>query len=481
MTQSAQVTPSDHKAIHDEKVTLLSIIKYVYSLALLIFSVVMIMGVILNESTKLSSDVSPWLALIVFWAAIVWLTMIEGQQASLVGLPPVDFELYKDSHHVTYRNTSLAFKGDNLNRYLMGRQYMVLLVVFVINMCGAPLAGAAVFGLPDIVIQIFLGTGIAMILVTCMIGQLATQVDASHCMLDYINNRFALFTLYTAMAIEFTGVMHSSYLIEYVLAAVSGKPIQSKEEPKSVFQLVFFWGRVLMSLAILGFSLAVTFAATFQGKTTMWDGVPEIVSLVLFVVLMCVVGMLEGMQIAFFAVAKLPAAERGNGFFAKKTCDLLFSGNGQNLPGFMIGRQLCVVACFFIIARVTTLNVEVGTGENIFGVSDGVQEFLNTGLHAAVVTTILASITWQLAASAFPLSFLASPFTYVLLVIALTLEATGVCAGAWALARVVKKVMGLQYDEVYVGTPEERVESNKADKARMTGQVFGAIVGDGQS
>jgi len=391
--------------------------------------------------------------------------MIEGQQASLVGLPPVEYELYKESHPVTYQNTKLAFKGDNLNRYLMGRQFMVLLVVFVINMCGAPLAGAEVFGLPDVVIQIFLGTGIAMILVTCMIGQLATQVDASHCMLDYINNRFALFTLYTAMAIEFTGVMHSSYLIEYILAAVSGKPRQTKEGPKSVFQLVFFWGRVLMSLAILGFSLAVTFAAIFQGKTTMWDGVPKIVSVFLFIVLMCVVGMLEGMQIAFFAVAKLPADKRGNGFFAKKTCDLLFAGNGQGLPGFMIGRQLSVVACFFIVARVTTLNVEVGTGENIFGVSDGVQEFLNTGLHAAVITTILASITWQLAASAFPLAFLANPFTYVLLVIALTLEASGVCAGAWALARVVKKVMGLQYDEVYVGTPEERVDKAKKLKS----------------
>jgi hypothetical protein len=272
------------------------------------------------------------------------------------------------------------------------------------------------------------------------------------------------------MAIEFTGVMHSSYLIQYILAAVSGKPVESKEAPKSALQFVFFWGRVLMSLAILGFSLAVTFAALFQGKTTMWDGVPEIVSIILFVGLMSVVGMLEGMQIAFFAVAKLPASERGNSFWAKKTCDLLFSGNGQNLPGFMIGRQLCVVSCFFVVARVTTLNVEVGTGENIFGVSDGVQEFLNTGLHAAVITTILASITWQLAASAFPRAFLASPFTYFLLVIALTLEATGVCAGAWALARVVKKIMGLQYDEVYIGTPEERVGSGKASKDPELGE-----------
>jgi hypothetical protein len=68
--------------------------------------------------------------------AITWLSMIEGQQASLVGLPPVDPELYKDSHTITYKNGALAFRGDNFDRYLMGRQFMVLLVVFLIESCG---------------------------------------------------------------------------------------------------------------------------------------------------------------------------------------------------------------------------------------------------------------------------------------------------------------------------------------------------------
>ena len=462
-----------HEDVHDEKVTPLTLIKYTYSVGLLIFSVIIIMAAIFNEETKLSADVSPWLALVCFWGAIFWLTMIEGQQASLVGLPPVDFDLYKDSHPLTYKNTALAFTGDNLDRYLMGRQFMVLLVVFVINMCGSPNADADIFGLPDIVIQIFLGTGIAMILTTCMIGQLATQVNASHCMIDYINNYFALFTLYVAMIIEFTGIMHSSYLIQNVLAALSGKPVQSNEEPRNGAQMLFFWGRVLMSLAILGFALAVTFEALFAGNTTMWEGVPEAVSVILFVVLMSVVGMLEGMQIAFFAVAKIPASERGNSFFAKKTCDLLFKGNGQNLPGFMIGRQLTVVSCFFVVARVTTLDIEPGQGNNVFGIRDSSQAFLNTGLHAAVITTILASITWQLAASAFPLAFLANPATYILLIIALSLEATGVCSGAWVVARLVKKIMGLQYDEVYVGTPEERAANNHPDKTEEVGTGIG--------
>ena len=51
------------------------------------------------------------------------------------------------------------------------------------------------------------------------------------------------------------------------------------------------------------------------------------------------------------------------------------------------------------IARVTTLNIVPGTGQNVFGVTDGVQEFFNLGFLGAIITTILGSISWQLVAS----------------------------------------------------------------------------------
>jgi hypothetical protein len=44
----------------------------------------------------------------------------------------------------------------------------------------------------------------------------------------------------------------------------------------------------------------------------MWEGVPEWAAVIVFFILMSVVGLLEGMQIAFFAVAKIPASERGD-------------------------------------------------------------------------------------------------------------------------------------------------------------------------
>lgn len=80
-----------------------------------------------------------------------------------------------------------------------------------------------------------------------------------------------------------------------------------------------------------------------------------------------------------------------------------------------------------------------------------------------------------MAASAFPIAFLNNPATYVLLVFALFLEWTGLCSGAWVLARVMKKVTGIQYDEVYVGTPEDRIAGSLADKEFTIEQEVGHL------
>jgi len=440
----------------------LTLLKSFYSICLLLFSIVIIMGLIFTRQTSFAADYHPAMAFCLLWFSLIWLSMVEGGQASLVGLAPVNRALYKESHPVTYQATSIGHKGDNLDRYLLGRQFMVIFIVFVINKSGAPIADAALWGFPDWVIQIFMVTGFAMILLTCMVGQLNTQVNASHCMLDYINDYLNYFTMLVAMAIEASGIVHASYLIQMFVSCVSGRPIESNEEPRRGCRMLFFWLRCIMSLAILVYCFTITLKALFEEKTTMWEGVPKVLSIILFFGLMSVVGMLEGMQIAFFAVAKIREEDRGDSFFAKKTCRLLFAGKGHNLPGFMIGRQLCVVSCFFIIARVTSMRIEEGE-ENVFGVSDRMQKFFDLGFLGALITTIIASISWQLVASAFPIAFLSNPFTYILLCICLGLERTGICQGAWVLAAIHRAIAGFQRDEVYIGTAEERAAKDLAD------------------
>jgi hypothetical protein len=205
----------------------------------------------------------------------------------------------------------------------------------------------------------------------------------------------------------------------------------------------------------------VTLVALFDGNTTMWDGIPSAVSVVVFFVLMCFVGMMEGMQIALFAVVNIPEEELKHHTIAYANCQLAFSG--RNLQAFLIGRQICVTVCMFVVARITTLDIEVGVDDNVFGVSDGIQEFFNTGLLGAVITTIVASLAWRIIASSFPLAFLSNPLIYLIIRLCLLLEASGLCSAAWLLALVHKGLADYQPDEVYIGTPEERASAQKAN------------------
>lgn len=92
--------------------------RIVMSMGLLIFSVVIVMALIADRQTKISADVHPAVAYVVLWSGIIWMSMVEGGQASMVGLPPVNPQLYKESHKTTYYITNLGHKGDNLDRYV---------------------------------------------------------------------------------------------------------------------------------------------------------------------------------------------------------------------------------------------------------------------------------------------------------------------------------------------------------------------------
>mmetsp|Transcript_8222 Transcript_8222/g.10750 ORF Transcript_8222/g.10750 Transcript_8222/m.10750 type:complete len:305 (-) Transcript_8222:890-1804(-) len=275
----------------------LSFIKRILSMMLLIYSIVTVSVMIFEDQTIMADQVGSAIAFTSMVLSLIWLSLVEGSQPCMVGLPPVDKSLYKESHPISYKICSYCHTGDNLDRFLMGRQFMVLALVFVINAAGTPVDDVETrteFS------SVMIRSGLALILITAMIGQLNSQVLASHCMLDYVNNYLMTVTLYAAMAIEASGLLHSAYLIQFIFSWLSGSEIPTNEPPREKWQKAFFWLRVIGSLAILVLSSLVVLLALFDEKTSMWENVPMIVTVVLFIGLMLVVGMLEGMQIAFF-------------------------------------------------------------------------------------------------------------------------------------------------------------------------------------
>jgi len=441
------------------KVTVTTI-KYTYSVALLIFCITMVMTAIFEKKTILSEKSHPLIAFFLFWYLIFWLAMMEGGQACLVGLQPVDRELYEESHPVTAKCCRLSHRGDNMERFILGRQFLVCMIVFLITICANGIANTTVFGFSEVFWYIFFTLGAAPTVITVICGQLTGQVNSAHCMLDFVNNYFMLFTTYVALIVEKSGLLHSVYLVQILFSKLSGKPIESKEPPRTSFQKVMFWIRVLISLGVLGYSFAFTFSALFRGVTFIGRTIPAGVSTVILFFLICLVGMCEGMQIALFSVVNMPKETLANAPIARRTCELTFTG--RNLQAFLIGRQMCVTTSMFLVAVITCPDVNVAAGEKtIFGIPASAQDFFNIGLLGAVITTIVASLAWRIVASSFPVAFLSNPLAYIVLRFCLILEATGICSAAWLLARIHKKIIGYQLDEVYIGTSEERIAAAK--------------------
>lgn len=427
--------------------TVIEAFKYIFSFLILAFCIVMVMGCIFTrQSTAANYNIHPLGAFFLFWFLIIWLAMIEGGQGCVVGLQPVDPTKYSASHPLTHENVELVRIGDNMDRFIIGRQFLVVLVIFLINICGSASAGADPFGLPKIWNVIFLDNGIAVMMTTIIIGQLASQVNAAVCMIDFINNYLMLFTTYLSLGVEYSGLLHSVYLVQIGFSKMTGMKIESNEPPRNVAMRCFFGLQVLASTALLGFCLAVTLQALIDGNSGMWNGVPSWASMIMFFIFMCFSGLMDGMQIAAFALINMPEEELRHHPFAHANCELMFSG--QNLQSFLIGRQVFVAALIFIVARIASISGP--EGYVIFGAPIYVQNFYNTGLLGSIVLTNFGSLMWRIVASNCPLAFMSNPVIYAIIRICLIFEGTGICSASWGLARVHKAIVGYKLDEAYL-------------------------------
>jgi len=251
-----------------------------------------------------------------------------------------------------------------------------------------------------------------------------------------------------------SGLFHATYLVQILYSKLNDNIASPDKHNKEVIQKISFWLRVAFSLAVFTFAFTLVLVALFTGKTTMWKGISSYISAILFFLLMTFAGIMEGMQIAILAVAKLPNEALAKHSDVKKVYDLIF--RSENLQAFLIGRQILVTTCMFLVARITGIDAaSVREGDNIFGAPDAVQERLfNSNIFAAIVTTIASSLVWRVAASASPTAFLSNPIITVIIRCCLIIEASGLCSAASLLAWVQSRFCKFKLDEEYIGDSE---------------------------
>jgi len=209
--------------VNVKEATIPDYLRFVLSFALLIFSGVVTCYAILEQKTNMWKAVPGWASLIIFILVLYLLGVMEGLQIALVELKRQQPESYKNSHPKAYRIGQLAMKGDNIERFLMGRQVFVVCLVFfaakLTTIHGNSESGF-LFYVPDWVQAVFLETGLLSCMVVVIIAQLMPQIVASIHPVQFLELMVMRPAYYACICLEISGVTHICWVLSWGLSRI---------------------------------------------------------------------------------------------------------------------------------------------------------------------------------------------------------------------------------------------------------------------
>jgi len=202
--------------------TAFDIARYILSLGLLLFSGVVVCYAILEQKTSMWKEIPGWASLLIFIFVLWCLGVMEGLQIALVELKKLNPDYYKDSHPTAYKLGQLACKGDNIERFLMGRQVFVVCSVFfaakLTTIHGTK--DGFLFYVPQWVQATFLETGLLACVVVVIVAQLMPQIVASIYPVQFLELLVMRPAYWACIVLETTGLTHFCWVLAFLFARV---------------------------------------------------------------------------------------------------------------------------------------------------------------------------------------------------------------------------------------------------------------------
>eukprot|EP00039_Didymoeca_costata_P006986 m.95182 g.95182 ORF g.95182 m.95182 type:complete len:539 (+) comp13482_c0_seq2:196-1812(+) len=386
---------------------------------------------------------------------LFWVAILEGAQVSIVGLSAVDIEKFRYSHPQSYATCKLLHEGANLEKFIVGRQFLLLFVVFIISRLGGHAPGRVDEKTNNGDFYIgdwhwhtnadlaFMQNNILLMIVIIVPGQLVSQLLAAGKMLAFLELPFfPMYTVaYPSLLLEFLGITHCAYVIKDITAKLAG--VQSQDPDKEHNKNWFYYLRCTYSVLLVMFSAVVIVKGLLAGQTNVWDTLPGYGALLLSIFFLFLIGCCEGFQIAAVALSKIPAEELKEHYpMAYTISQTLYSG--RNLQAFLVGRQVLSAIMMVLLARVTTFS---DADDDVWGFAQWAKDgFLTTGILGAVFVVNVGQLSFRMMAINFPTVFINNFIMYGLLSVALVVEATGVVNSCWPLAWGLDRILKLQSD-----------------------------------
>jgi len=452
---------------------------YWWGLALVIFSLVIVCNGIAQQwnnpawKETQKDDSHPVLEVIFFLFMLTWIGLLEGCQISIVGLQGIDLELFKDSHPRAYKCLKLAYEGPNVERFLVGRQFLLLWNGFL---CGRVGGAADIVGTdhdPNFKIgdwewdwngaasQIFWSNSFLLIIIIVAFAQLPTQLLAEDKMLGFMELPFmAYYTVpLPTLFMESLGLTHSAYFLKDFLVWACNIDTSDEDPTKRMPKNFWYYFKCAESLFVVLFCGTFLVKGWFLKQTGAthgvgWEDLNGYLAIVVSVFFLFIMACAEGIQVSALALQRRPTEEFKHKPKVYRILKLLGGSDGveyegRNMKAFLVGRQFFVAMMVILLGRVTAYGGSQGvlvTGTD-WGMGKGFNEwFLQTGFCGAIFVVNVAQLATQITASIFPVGLINNTFMYLMLQAMLLTEASGLPNACYPLMWFLSWVFNMKPD-----------------------------------
>eukprot|EP01060_Flectonema_neradi_P003894 TRINITY_DN12544_c0_g1_i1.p1 TRINITY_DN12544_c0_g1~~TRINITY_DN12544_c0_g1_i1.p1 ORF type:complete len:411 (+),score=43.03 TRINITY_DN12544_c0_g1_i1:55-1287(+) len=319
-----------------------------------------------------------------------WLALLEGSQVGIV--------------------MSGALDSEQLEKFFMGRQLLVLVCVFgiaFVTVLSDPIDGNDPLSVNVSVVRWLGQAGFISSIVITIFGQQVSQTIASRSPSSFSGSKIVTYTvLKPSLFIVNTGILHGVLLLKILVTNTD--PFAHKKGAVKILQYVAGF----VSVVLWGVSSVYVVAANIEGKSNSLTS-SAAANVVLLLSLWLILCYVEGLQVSL----TIPGNKASH-------CQ-----DPVSLKNFLIGRQVLVALIMFILSGITS--VDQDSPSTVLKLSSAVQLiFLETGVCGALFLVVGQLLSRVLAAHSPGLLLKPKALPLVAVSISNGISASGLCIAA---------------------------------------------------
>lgn len=426
-------TQKPEKSLQDQ---VLKYIKYTFSSVMTLTYLIYILWGIWTNQAVLPGP--PILHFLIFCFCLTLVAYLEGLQVAILNCEHVSPENKKESHPRAYKLMTSVREGNNVERFLVGRQFFTIFVMTLMAQVTS-FPDISHLGVPEAVWFIFISTGLPGAMVVTTIGSLQPQLLAAKDPWEFLNLRGSYSTLMLCYGLEWTGICtHFAWMLINILRKTLFRteiePQGQKQGDMTDGEKAFDYLKYVVSFGVLTTYFCFLMWGIWGGESLLSGlGVPGAVVFFLFSGCILFLAMLEGLQVGILNRENKDPEENNFATTHPRAYALMKRATHEkNVRRFLIGRQFFVIFVVFLINQCTIFPdiSQLGINNVVWFI------FIQLGLPTALNVLCFGQLPAQLLANQDPMMFMNRPGPRFTLEVCLFTEITGIAHFSWVATAI---------------------------------------------